>query len=426
MSAVKRGILLVATGILGVVVLTGATPPPDDPADATRQSEYWLDSTFVRDAWQTTQGQGQTIAIIDTGIGRNPELDSAVVGGTDESGVGSADGRTPVGAVDADHASWVASLLAARGDADGTGMIGVAPAARLLSVSIGFGSASRVPFAQQVADGIRWAVDHGADIINLSFTTNSTEWDPSWDSAFLYAYQHDVVVVVAAGNRGAGTTQVGAPATIPGVLTVAGVTRSGAASREASTQGITIGVAAPSEELLGISADGQTVAWEGTSGAAPIVAGIVALVRAAHPKLDANDVIEQVIKTARRAPVQTHVPDATYGYGIVDAAAAVSATGIPHVAENPMGSLQDWIRLHRRAEIVPVPEPSQVQVTVPPLPPARDVGDSGSVLLPTAETLRYGTLPLAGLTVPAILVAFGVTVAVRRIRSARHSRTPSS
>ncbi|KHK98479.1 peptidase S8 [Microbacterium mangrovi] len=422
----RRGMLLAISGILAVLVLTGAAPPPDDPADPVRKAEYWLDSTAVRDAWRVTQGQGQTIAVIDTGVGRAAQLDPAVRGGTDESGVGSSNGRTPVGAVDADHGSWVASLIAAQGESDGSGMIGVAPKAKVLSVSLGFGSSSSVPFAEQVAKGIRWAVDQGASVINLSFTTNSPEWDPSWDDAFLYAYQHDVVIVVAAGNRGSGTARVGAPATIPGVLTVAGVTRTGSASREASTQGITIGVAAPSEELLGISADGQTVSWEGTSGAAPIVAGIIALVRAAHPHLDANDVIERVIQTARRAPPQKQVPDATYGYGIVDAAAAVSASGIRHVDTNPMGSLVDWIRLHRRAEAVPVPEPSRAPATVAPLPPATDVGDSESVLLPTAETLRYGTIPLAGLTVPAILVVFGIIVAVRRIRSARHSRTPNN
>src|SRR5690606_39508606 len=103
----------------------------------------------------------------------------------------------------------------------------------------------------------------------MSLTTNTLDWDESWDDAFLYAFEHDVVVIVAAGNRGSGTSMIGAPATIPGVLTVGGVDQTGTASLEASTQGITIGISAPSEGLIGVSADGQLAPWRGTSGAAP-------------------------------------------------------------------------------------------------------------------------------------------------------------
>jgi membrane-anchored mycosin MYCP len=397
---------------------------PDDPQDPVRADEYWLDSYGIREAWKTTRGKGVKIAVIDTGIGKGPvEFEGAVAGGTDVSGVGSADGRTPVGAVDRDHGSWVGSLAAGRGTGGGTGLVGVAPEAQLLSISVGFGASAARPFTEQIADAMRWAVDHGAKVINLSLTTNTPDWDESWDDAFLYAFDHDVVVVVAAGNRGSGTTQVGAPATIPGVLTVAGVDESGKASVEASTQGITIGVAAPSENLLGVSADARLVQWRGTSGAAPIVAGIAALVRAAHPDLDADNVIERIIKTARPAG-GAKVPDALYGYGLVDAAAAVSAS-VPAVTENPMGDLREWIRVYRRAVTTPTTQPTVGPVAVPALPKADAVTAAGSALLPSLDTLRYGTLPLLALTVPAILVGLGVTAAVRRIRSARGTRAPS-
>ncbi|GAA4352073.1 S8 family serine peptidase [Microbacterium rhizosphaerae] len=420
----RRALLALVASAVAVLVLTGAAPPPvpDDPTDRVRSAEYWLDAYGIRTAWQTSQGAGVKIAVIDTGVGHAPELDGAVVGGTDVSGVGAADGRTPVGAVDANHGSWVASLAAARGTGNGDGMIGVAPAADILSISVGFGATSRVSFTQQVADAMRWAVDHGAKVINLSFTTNTLDWDPSWDTAFQYAFDRDVVVVVAAGNRGSGTTRVGAPATIPGVLTVAGLDPEGKASLEASTQGITIGVSAPSEQLLGVSADGRLVQWSGTSGAAPIVAGIVALVRAAHPDLDANNVIERIIKTAHPA-TGAKTPDPLYGYGLVDAAAAVSAS-VPSVETNPMGSLSDWVHLYRRAASTPQPTRDATTYTVPPLPPA-DAASRPSALLPSEGTLLYGTLPLVALTAVGILVALGVTAAVRRIRSARTPRSPS-
>ena len=94
-------------------------------------------------------------------------------------------------------------------------------------------------------------MDNGARVINISLGSTTPEWPQSWDAAFLYAEQKDVVIVAAAGNRIGGNLQVGAPATIPGVLTVAGLDRKGAASVDSSSQGISIGVAAPAENLLG-------------------------------------------------------------------------------------------------------------------------------------------------------------------------------
>jgi membrane-anchored mycosin MYCP len=420
----SRRLLAAAASLLAVAFLTGAAIVPGEPEeDPVRAAEYWLDDYGIRDAWATTRGAGVRIAIIDTGVGRGPvEFEGAVVGGTDVSGVGTSDGRTPIGAVDANHGSWVASLAAARGTGPNTGMIGVAPEAELLAVSVGFGSSAEVPFADQIAEAIRWSVDNGADVINLSLTTNTPDWDESWDSAFLYAFENDVVVVVAAGNRGSGTSRVGAPATIPGVLTVAGVDPEGRASVEASTQGITIGVSAPSEDLVGVSADGRLVLWNGTSGAAPIVAGIAALVRAAHPDLDAANVINRIISTATAPPAANESDRLLYGFGLVDAEAAVSAD-VPTVSENPMGSLQEWIRVYRRADSGPAPEPTTAPVEVAPLPPADGATRASSPLLPTTDTLLYGTLPLMVGTATAILVALGVTAAVRRIRLA--SRTPS-
>lgn len=421
--AAATGPVILALSLSLVGAATGPTPSPTPtaPVDSVRAAEFWLDTASIRDAWQISRGAGQTIAVIDTGIGRGPTVFDGVVGGADLSGVGTSDGRTPVGLIDREHGSLVASVAAGRPGPGNTGMIGVAPEAGLLSVSLGFpGSSSTVPFVQQVADGIRWAVDNGADVINLSFTTNTRDWDPSWDEAFLYAYDHDVVVVTAAGNRGSGTDVVGAPATIPGVLAVAGVDKDGIASEEASTQGITIGVSAPSEDLIGVTSDGAVVEWNGTSAAAPIVAGIAALVRAAHPELDAGQVINRILQTADLVGAG-NTPDPIYGHGIINAYDAVAAD-VPVASTNPPDQLREWVRLYRRADAEIVPDPEATPVEIPPLPPP-DSATETSPLLPSRETLLHGTIPLIAFTVPSIMIGLGVSAAVRLKRRSRLERS---
>jgi type VII secretion-associated serine protease mycosin len=412
-------LLAAAASVAASLVGVGAAPAH---ADGIRDREYWLDEYGIRDAWAVTRGEGVTIAVIDTGVdGSHPDLGGAVVGGADFSTRGSSDGQTPVGADDSAHGTMVASLAAGRGRGT-AGVIGAAPAASILAISIGFGDGPGPSSDDQIAEAVRWAVDQGADVINMSLTRNTLEWPSSWDDAFLYAMEKDVVVVAAAGNRGSGTTQVGAPATMPGVLTVGGVGRTGEASWDASSQGITIAVSAPSEQLVGATPGEGYVLWDGTSGATPIVAGMVALVRAAHPELDAANVIQRLIATATPAGVEG--PDPIYGYGLVDAGAAVSAS-VPAVTANPMGDLADWIRVNRRAQsspseaetLEPAPEPTASALPVPNASGASPMG----TLLPTLAQLRDVGVPLALFALfGGALIAVGVS-ATGQLRN-RHPR----
>lgn len=401
-------------GLLTVASVLVVAQPAS--ADSIRDREYWLADYGIAEAWKITRGAGATVAVIDTGIdASHPDLTGTVIGGTDVSGVGSPNGRTPVGA-DSQHGTMVASLLAGHGHADGAGVIGVAPDAKLLSISVGFGVGT-ISSDDQIASAVRWAVDNGADVINMSLTRNTLEWPQSWDAAFLYAMQHDVVIVAAAGNRGSGTTEVGAPATMPGIVTVAGVDRAGKASFDASSQGITISVAAPSEELVGAAPGGGYYSWAGTSGATPIVAGLVALVRSAYPKLDANNVINRIIRTAR--PVGSPVPSPIYGYGLIDAAAAVSAK-VASVTANPMGDLVEWIRLYRRAASTPVPTPPASNVPLPTQPRVSGPQNPLGTTLPSIAMLRDVGIPLL------VYAGFGTALVLllregyRRVRRSRH------
>jgi subtilisin family serine protease len=393
-------------------MLSGSAVPATAHTDYVRSGEYWLDQYGIRSAWSTTEGKGITIAVIDTGVdGAVPDLAGAVTGGIDYSGLGAANGEKPVGdATDRDHGTMVASLAAGRGTAGGAGLIGVAPQANILSISIGFG-AEATDSDDQIAEAVTWAVNHGANIINMSLTRNTLAWPESWDRAFLYAMQHNVVIVAAAGNRGSGTTEVGAPATMPGVLTVAGVDRNEKASVDASAQGITIGVSAPSEQLLGAVPGGGYVQWEGTSGATPIVAGVVALVMASHPGITGANAINRVIATATDAGAKGLDP--IYGYGLVNAAAAVR-NAVPSVKANPMGDLAAWIHLNRRAEPTATP-------TTPPTPassaaPAKVAAGPSNplgILYPTPTQLRDVGLPLA------VLLTFGLAALAMIIATLR-------
>ncbi|MEY2900172.1 MAG: hypothetical protein RL247_338 [Actinomycetota bacterium] len=413
MLARKRRLIVVAVlGLLaGVVALPSSLDTQPAYADQVRERQYWLADYGIQRAWDITRGSGVRIAIIDTGIdATHQDLQGAVVGGADFSGLGSPDGLTPVGP-ERRHGTMVASLAAGRGNNATDGVIGSAPDAQLLSLSMSFGGGTISP-DQQVANAVRFAVDNGADIISLSLTRNTRDWPESWDRAFSYAAANDVVVIAAAGNRGSGTVAVGAPATMPGVLTVGGVDRSGQASDSASAQGITIGVMAPSEELVGATPGGGYVAWSGTSGATPIVAGIAALVRSAYPSMDAANVINRILQTANR--VTSTVPDPIYGYGLVDAYAAVTAD-VPLVSANPLGSIDEWVIVHREQEGDPIVVPLGPQTTddaesssLPPRIPARE--ELRSNLLPYAVTFGFAT------ALAAVLVTGGVLVLLRSRR----------
>ena len=329
-------------------------------------------------------------------------------------------GRKSIGAKP-EHGTLVATMLAGRGhpapeatakptasaagSAGPDGIIGVAPEAQILSVSTWLGSANPGGKSDQdqIPEAVRWAVDNGAQVINISLGSTSPEWPQSWDAAFLYAEQKDVVIVAAAGNRVGGNVQVGAPATIPGVLTVAGLDRAGAASVDSSSQGISIGVAAPAENLVGGLPGGGYAEWAGTSGATPIVSGVAALIRSKWPEMSAEQVINRIVSTAKDAGAPGKDP--LYGFGVLNAEAALK-DDVPETKVNPLGSISDWIRVHRRGNLdttapAGAPAPSSA---VPTLPEATvPVAETPSQLdsaLPAAVVIGFGCL-LVGIVVAA-------------------------
>lgn len=412
-------------------------------ADHIRDGQYWLKDYGIERAWEQSKGAGVKVAVLDTGIDdTHPDLRGVVVGGRDFSKSGNAKGTKPVGPLP-DHGTLVATLLAGRGnnqdvidrakaeaeqekvayeralkeakDNDeapppepepvkipkpgpgSAGVIGVAPEAELLSASLWLGSDNPAGLSveEQIPRAVRWAVDRGAKVINMSLGSTSPDWPVSWDAAFKYAEEKDVVVVVAAGNRDGGMSQVGAPATIPGVLTVAGVDKKGKASVGSSTEGISIGVSAPAEPLVGGLPGGGYADWSGTSGAAPLVSGVVALIRSKYPEMKAPQVIHRVLATAKDAGAPG--VDNLYGHGLLDADAAVNAN-VPEVAPDPANTMAEWIRVHRRGDTAVKPESSNPAIpsetsTVPPVAaPAPVSPEPSHELLPASMVLGLGGL----------------------------------
>lgn len=453
----RAGALMLSLGLCVAFVFAGATSAH---ADAARDSQWWLESSGVTKAWEVSKGKGVKIAVIDTGIdSAHPDLSGVVVGGKDVSGAGKPDGSQPLGNLP-EHGTLVATLLAghgnnaaaiaeARAEADvqknayeealksaeeaeetpppapepieipkpgpgPDGVIGVAPEAELLSISLWMGTENPagISIEEQIPRAVIWAVDQGAKVINMSLGSTRPEWPASWDRAFKYAEDRDVVVVAAAGNRAGGMSQVGAPATIPGVLTVAGIDRDGKASVDSSTEGISIGVAAPAEPLVGGLPGGGYADWAGTSGAAPLVSGVAAMIRSKYPTMKAPEVINRILETARDAGKPG--VDNLYGHGILDANAALNAS-VPHVAANPMNTITEWIRVHRRSDApsaAPSLDPgiSHEKSTIAPIAAPKPLAPSdNNDFLPPLLVLGFGSL--------LVLTLFGGTL--HFVRSSR-------
>jgi subtilisin family serine protease len=405
-----------ALALAGCSLVTSLLAAPEAHADAWRDKQYWLTESGITKAWEVSKGANVKVAVIDSGVdAEHPDLKGVISGGSDASGAGSPDGRKSIGAKP-EHGTLVATMLAGRGHqpkdstakpATGTaptpgpdGIIGVAPEAEILSVSTWLGSANPGGRSdqEQIPAAVRWAVDNGASVINISLGSTAPQWPQSWDAAFLYAEQKDVVIVAAAGNRVGGNVQVGAPATIPGVLTVAGLDRKGVASVDSSSQGISIGVAAPAEGLLGGIPGGGYAEWAGTSGATPIVAGVAALIRSKWPEMSARQVINRIVTTAKDAGAPGKDP--IYGFGVLNAEAALKEN-VPEAAVNPLGSISEWIRVHRRggeapAAAEPIESPSSAAPTLPEATvPAAKAPSPGDAILPAAVVIGFAVLFVA-------------------------------
>lgn len=384
--------------------------------DSIRAREYWLAQYGITDLWEQATGKGVTVAVIDTGVdGTHQDLVDNVIEGYDASGVSSSsDGWKGLG-IEPEHGTLVASMIAGHGHDDDSvsanpnepgkpaGMMGVAPNATILPISLELGTstADSRPINDQIPDAVRYAVDHGADIINLSVGSNETSWPESWDSAFAYAEEQGVLIIASAGNRGAGITQVGAPATMPGVLTVGGVDEKRQDSKASSSQGISIAVSAPSESMIGAIPGDKYATWSGTSASAPLVAGLAALIMEKYPDLTDHQVIERIISSADDAGDPGR--DVLYGYGIINPAKALAPDTPDDTQTNPLGSMKSWMSVHRK---------HTESATASPSPTETPLHKEGETISPAATPVPSRPVTDSGILPFIVLAAFAFGIAI--------------
>ncbi|MEQ8142215.1 type VII secretion-associated serine protease mycosin [Streptomyces sp. OP7] len=300
-------------------------------ADAIRDRQWGLDALHADRAWNTTRGAGVTVAVLDTGVeADHPDLDGNVLAGKDLVGFGAREGDDAW----ARHGTAMAGIIAGHGHGpgNGDGVLGVAPEAKILPVRVILEdkdparAKARSTRGNALAEGIRWAADHGADVINLSLGDDSASAhpEPGEDEAIQYALRKGVVVVASAGNGGDKGDRISYPAAYPGVIAATAVDRYGTRA-PFSTRRWYATVSAPGVDVIIADPDHKYYEGWGTSAAAAFVSGSVALVRSAHPDLTPAQIKRLLEDTARNAPAAGR--DDSRGFGFVDPAAAIEAAG---------------------------------------------------------------------------------------------------
>lgn len=318
---------LAATAIFASPALASPTTHwhglPNDPLlasqwylGATPQSAQSGATIDVAGAWRATTCPGVTIAVLDTGV----DLDHPDLAGKLLPGATFIDGTTSADD-DQGHGTEIAGVIAAATD-NAIGVAGVCPDGNLLPVKVADsgGHTDDAAGDVKVAAGIRWAVDHGARVINMSLGVLDT---PAMIEAVNYAYAHDVLIVAAVGNSGDYPNPWPAPANLPHVLAV-GATDANGQRASYSSYGPQDLVLAPGDNVETTAMGGGYGSGGYTSIASPQVAGIAALIRSLRPDLNADQVRTLIETTARPVPGTTGWTVKT-GYGLVDATAAVRA-----------------------------------------------------------------------------------------------------
>lgn len=313
------------TAVLAGFLLAGVAATPAH-AETVRSQQWHLTSMKADDIWKTSTGKGITVAVIDSGVGRLPELEGQVLPGKDYAPSSyKGDERTDW----MPHGSSIAAIIAGTGNhPSGDGAFGLAPGAKILPI--------RTPQSESASDpiwteAIRYAADSDAKIINISMS--SSVEDPARLDAVKYALSKGKLIFAAVGNDGASTNTTMYPAATPGVVGVGAVDRDGKVTKE-SQHGSQVDLTAPGADIVTACSTGKTglCTSHGTSDATALVSASAALIWSAHPDWTNNQVLRVLMNTAGK-PTDGAARSDFIGYGIVRPRIAVSTPGDPGPAD---------------------------------------------------------------------------------------------
>ncbi|MFI5757331.1 type VII secretion-associated serine protease mycosin [Streptomyces sp. NPDC051569] len=321
--------------ILGSAAAAGAlllTTPPTATADQVRNDQWPLQAFDADKIWQLATGKGITVAVIDDGVdAHHPDLAGNILPGKDFID-GDSDASPAPGD---DHGTGMAGIIAGHGHgAGGTdGVMGLAPEAKILPIR------DRGSDSDGFALSIKYAVDQGASVINISQGGGSRPDGDSEFEAVKYALQRNVVIVTSSGNDGkSGADAIGYPGIYPDVVNVGAVQSSGEIW-EKSNSGPNLMLSAPGDGIVstGTDADGYRMGT-GTSDSAAFVSAAAALLREKFPDLTAGQIVNRLTKTAGlpSSAKGIKLPDEKYGYGYIQPLAALKNNIPPGPANGPL------------------------------------------------------------------------------------------
>jgi len=298
----------------------------------TAGNQWSLSKIEASGAWATTVGSSSVVvAVIDSGVrASHPDLGGKVLQGYDFVNNDN-DANDDNG-----HGTAVAGITASSTN-NGVGMAAVSWNSMILPVKVlgadGSGNYSAM------ANGITWAADNGARIINLSL--GGTSSSRTLQNAVNYAWNRNIILVAAAGNNGNSTPLY--PAACNNVVAVS-ATDSGDKRPSWSNYGSYVNVAAPGVNILTLHGASSYAYWNGTSFSSPVTAGVVALMAAANPGLSNAGVVDALLKNSDDIGAAGY--DVYYGHGRVNARRAVAA-----VANTlPLDATAPVVTIHSPAE----------------------------------------------------------------------------